>query len=232
MGGGAALWGGFSSFFSIWQICILQFSPFFIAFIVGLYLATPDQKAYAGIFRRTILPCIVYTAGFTLFFSLQVASGLNYSRPLISNLSNLRVVAGFLILFAGLYILLVNRISSLGKMHTSPLLSGLSLLIGICFALMYSPCISPTLSDIMGLASQRSTAVEGWYLAFGYGLGMCIALSMVSVALILFLGKREIILRNASLIKNICGIILLVLAFMNITGLMTLYKAFALGFLL
>ena len=40
MGGAAAVWGGFSSFFSIWQICLLQISPFFIAFIVGIYLAT------------------------------------------------------------------------------------------------------------------------------------------------------------------------------------------------
>ena len=51
MSGGMALWGGFSSFFSIWQVCILQISPFFIAFIVGSYLATPDQKADRKIFR-------------------------------------------------------------------------------------------------------------------------------------------------------------------------------------
>ncbi len=232
MGGGTALWGGFSSFFSIWQICILQISPFFIAFVVGLSLVTLGQKADPEILRWIIPPCITYTLGFIIFYSLLIASGLSFSRPLIGNISSLRIVAGIIILLASLYIFLTNRIPSLGKMHTPPLLGGMSLLIGISFAIMYSPCITPMLSDIMGLASQRSTAVDGWYLAFCYGLGLSIALCMVSVALVLFLGRREWVLRNAGLIKNACGIILFALALMNMTGLMRHYKAFVLGFVL
>ena len=232
MGGGTALWGGFSNFFSIWQLCIMQVSPFFIAFIVSLHLATTVQKSDAGILRWVIPPCISYTLGFIVFYSLLTASGLSFSRPLIGNISSLRIVAGLVILLVSLYIFLVNRIPSLSKIHRPPLLNGMSLLIGIAFAIMYSPCISPMLSDIMGLASQRSTAVEGWYLAFCYGLGISIALCMVAVALIVFWGKREMVLRNANLIKNICGIILLALAFMNMTGLMRHYKAFAVGLVL
>lgn len=232
MSGAAAVWGGFSSFFSIWQVCILQISPFFIAFIVGSYLATLGNNDEPKISRWVILPCIAYSIGFTLFYSMLIASGLNISRPLIHSIGLLRLVSGVFFLLAGLYILLVNRISLLGKIHSSLLLNALSLFIGITFAFIYSPCITPMLSDIMGLASQRDTAVEGWYLAFWYGLGISIALCMTSVALILFAGKREITLRNANLIKNICGIILLALAVMNMTGLMTHYKAFVLGFVL
>ena len=232
MGVGAALWGGFSSFFSIWQICILQFSPFFIAFIVGIYLATLGKNTDPEIRRWIILPCITYGIGFTVFYSLLIASGLNVSRPLIHNIGVLRVVSGIIIMLVGLYIFLVNRISFLGKIHRPLLLSALSLLIGVTFAIIYSPCITPMLSDIMGLASQRGTAVEGWFLAFCYGLGISIALSMTSVAIILLARRQEIVLHNAKLIKNICGIILFILAIMNISGLMRHYKAFVLGFVL
>lgn len=232
MGGAAAVWGGFSAFFSIWQICLLQISPFFIAFIVGIYLATRGKNADPEIRRWIIPPCITYGIGFIVFYSLLIASGLNFSQPLIHNIGVLRVASGFIILLASLYILLVNRISFLGKIHHPLLLSTLSLILGVTFAIIYSPCITPMLSDIMGIASQRSTAVEGWYLAFFYGLGISIALCMTSVALILITGKREFVLRNANLIKNICGIILLILAVMNITGLMRHYKAFVLGFVL
>lgn len=232
MGGVAALWGGFSSFFSIWQVCILQISPFFIAFLVGVYLATVGKNTNPKIFRWVVVPCIAYGIGFTIFYALLIASGLNISRPLIHSISLLRVVSGIVILLVGMYILLVDRVSFLGKIHSPSLLSALSLLIGITFAIIYSPCITPMLSDIMGLASQRSTAAEGGYLAFWYGLGISIALCMTAIALIFFAGKREIALRNAGLIKNICGIILLVLGIMNITGLMTHYKAFVLGFVL
>jgi cytochrome c-type biogenesis protein len=232
MGGGAALWGGFSSFFSIWQVCILQFSPFFIAFLVGIYLATLGKKADPEILQWIILPCISYGIGFTIFYSLLIASGLNISRPLIYNIGALRVVSGIIIMLVGLYIFLVNRISFLSKIHRPLLLSALSLLIGVTFAIIYSPCITPMLSDIMGLASQRSSATEGWFLAFCYGLGTSIALCMTSVALILLIRRQEIVLRNAKLLKNICGMILLILAVMNITGLMRHYKAFVLGFVL
>ena len=232
MGGGAALWGGFSSFFSIWQICILQISPFFVAFIVGIYLATVGKNAAPEIRGWMILPCIAYGIGFTVFYSLLIASGLNFSRPLIHNIGTLRVVSGIIILLVGMYILLINRISFPSKIHLPLLLSTLFLLVGVTFAIVYSPCITPMLSDIMGLASQRSTAVEGWYLAFCYGLGISIALCMTSVALILFTRRREIVLRNANIIINICGTILLILAVMNITGLMRHYKAFVLGFVL
>ncbi len=232
MSGGNALWGGFSSFFSIWQICLLQISPFFVAFFVGIYLATIGKNANPEIRRWMIIPCITYGVGFSVFYSLLIASGLNISRPLIHNISNLRVVSGFIILFIGLYILLVNRISFLGKAYLPLLLSTLFLLIGVTFALVYSPCITPMLSDIMGIASQRSTAVEGWYLAFFYGLGTSIALCVTSIALILAARRREIVLRNANLIISICGTILLVLAAMNMTGMMRHYKAFVLGLVL
>jgi len=232
IGGGAALWGGFSAFFSIWQLCILQISPFFIAFIVGIYFATPDRNTAPEIRRWVLPPCITYTIGFTIFYSLLIASALDVSRLLIHNISLLRVVSGVFFLLAGLYILLIDRLPFLGKIHRPLLASILALFIGITLALIYSPCITPMLSDIMGLASQRNTAVEGWYLAFCYGLGTSIALCMTAIALIMLVRKRESVIRNAVLIKNICAAILFILAAMNMTGLMRHYKAFVLGFVL
>ena len=232
MGGADALWGGFSSFFSIWQICILQISPFFIAFAVGIYLAMRGKSAEQKILPQVLLLCIAYGIGFTIFYALLIASGLSVSRPLIHNIGFLRVISGIVISLVGLHIILFDRISFLGKMRGPLLLGAVSLLIGVAFAFIYSPCITPMLSDIMGLASQRSTAAEGGYLAFWYGLGISIALCMTAIALIILAGKREIVLRNAGLIKNICGMILLVLGGMNLTGLMTHYKAFVLGFVL
>ena len=166
IGGAAALWGGFATFFSIWQICLLQISPFFVAFIVGIYLSTQGKNGDPEIGRWIIPPCITFTVGFIIFYSLLIASGLDISRPLIHNIGTLRVVSGLIILLACLYIFLVNRLSFLGKIHHPFLLSALSLLMGVSFSLIYSPCITPMLSDIMGIASQRNTAVEGWYLAF------------------------------------------------------------------
>lgn len=232
MGSGDALLGGFTSFFSIWQLCYLQFSPFFVAYIAGIYLPAGAGKAAPGVLRWAVPSCIACGAGFSVIYALLIASGLSLSRPLINNIGTLRTVAAVLILLGSLQILLVNRVAALRKLHRPAVLSGLSLLIGISFAIVYSPCITPMLSDIMGIASQRSTAPHGWTLALFYGLGSSIAVSMVSVVLILLLNARATVWRHARLMTDACGVILLALAFLNLTGLMTHYKAFALGFAL
>ena len=231
MGVGTALWEGFTSFFSIWQICILQISPFLIAFLLGLYLATLEQKPDASIRQWVLLPYATYVVGFCVFYSLLIASGLTISRSILYQIGNLRVASGYIILFVALYLILLNRLPFLGKRHNPIVSSVLSLLIGITFAIIYSPCITPTLSEIMGLAAQRGTAIEGWFLAFFYGLGISIALGVTAIALILFLRRRQIVRRHTRLIIGICGLIVLVPALLNITGQMRHYKAFFLGFL-
>ena len=231
MSGNMVLWSGFSSFFSIWQVCILQISPFFIAYMTGLYLLTLDQRHKPGLWNWVILPSLSYSIGFTVFYSLLIASGLEVSRILIYNIGNLRVSVGFIILFAALYIILANQIGFLSRKHSPLLLSILSLFIGISFAIMYSPCITPTLSDIMGMASQRITAGQGWYLAFCYGLGISIALVSSTLAIILLLKNRNFVLNNINMMKIICSIILLIPALLNIGGLMRHYKAMVLGLL-
>ena len=181
MGMGDALWGGFAAFYSIWQLCILQFSPFFLAFIVGLFFAAPEQPTASRLFRVVLPPSLVWTLCFTLFYSLLIASALNLSRPLITNLGVLRVLAGFLILLVGLFLGFCRRLPAIGRMYGPTIAIVLALIIGFSFAMMYSPCITPMLSDIMALASQRSTVGEGWVLAFFYGLGTCIAMGVFSV---------------------------------------------------
>ena len=231
MGIGTALWQGFASFFSIWQICILQISPFFIAFLLGLYLATRQPRPDAAIGQWVLLPYAAYVAGFCIFYALLIASGLDISRSILYQIGNLRVASGFVILFVALYLLLLNRLPLLERMHSPLLASVLALLIGITFATIYSPCITPTLSEIMSLAAQRGTATEGWLLAFFYGLGISLALGITSIALILYIRKRRVSEKRARLIVVVCALVVLVPALLNITGQMRHYKAFFLGFL-
>ena len=236
MGWFDALWGGFSSFFSIWQVCILQISPFFLAYIGSLYLISRGQQSQSTSSGREIWkwvagPYFAYAAGFTIFYSLLVASGLGISRMLTYNISNLRIISGMVILLVSLYIIFADRLSFLKRSRHPLTAAALSLVIGVTFALIYSPCITPTLSDIMGLATHPQTAVQGWFLALHYGLGLSLSLGVAGTTLVFLLSRSRAAMEKTRLLKNICGIILLIPAFLNITGLMIQYKAFFLGLL-
>jgi cytochrome c-type biogenesis protein len=231
MGVAEAFWGGFSSFYSIWQICAMQISPFFMAYIIGLYFVGHSKKNNSAFKQWAIIPSLVYVAGFTLLYSLLSSSGLWVGRYLSYNLGSLRLVAGFYLLLVSLYLIFPERISFFRKINSPLTLAGISLLLGLSFAVVYSPCITPTLSRVLGIANQPDTAIQGTVLAFFYGLGLSLAFALTGLVFIKLLLRVKRVVSNPSKVAQVCGLVLCILAVLNITGLMTYYKAFVLGLL-
>lgn len=200
-----------------------------MAFMAGLFLAVPGRPGEPALAQRIVLPWVAYTAGFVLVYSLLIATGLGAGKFLLYYIHTLRTAAGIMVLFAGLYILLPDRPGLAGIQQSRLFVGGLSLLTGVSFAIIYAPCITPTMSAIMGLASRRETAVEGWYLALVYGGGISVAFGAVALVLILWLGRSAVGRRNMRRLKGCFGAIVLLLALLNMTGLMRHYKAMILG---
>ena len=231
MGPVAAFGHGFASFFSIWQVCILQISPFFLAFVTGLYFMERPSRTANALWRRVILPTLCFAVGFSILYALSSVTGLRVGRILSYNGGVLRVVAGAWILAICLFIVLRGRVAPIDRLDRPLLLGAASLVLGAAFALVYSPCITPALSDILGMTVRPETAVRGGVLALFYGLGISLGLGVTGVALILLLGRIGAVVRNGRLVKDAGGVVLGVLALLNLSGQMTAYKAFVLGFL-
>ncbi|MBT4522807.1 MAG: hypothetical protein HOC23_22640 [Halieaceae bacterium] len=223
-----ALGGGFSSFFSIWQACILQISPFFMVYLVGLYLATEKSSTPSGRFHM-LLPCIAYTLGFSIIYALLSARGLGTGRLLISHINNLRMVAGVFIALISLHFMLSVRIKSLAALPGIIARGLLPLLVGLSFAIIYSPCVTPIYAKILQIAVVTETATRGATLAWAYGVGM--GLSFTVVGLLLVFSLRNMPFQYKARASYFCATVLGILALMNITGVMVYYKAFFLGLL-
>lgn len=232
MGYFAAFWGGFSSFFSIWQVCILQISPFFMIFITGMFFTVQQTTdAPADMTRWIIVPALAYTLGFGVFFALLSARGLYVGRYLAYNVESLQLASGMFFLCVAGFFILSDRLASLQKRLTPLVVGLLFLFLGMTFAFIYSPCITPTLSKILGIAVRSESAVLGAFLAGFYGLGMSLAFLVTGFALVSLLKNWDILLHHARLIKDSCAALLLILAAMNLSGIMVYYKAFFLGLL-
>ncbi len=231
MGYLAAFGQGFASFFSIWQVCILQISPFFLAFVTGLYFADRPARGANALWRRVILPALCFAVGFSIFYALSSVTGLRIGRILSYNSGVLRLVAGAWILAMCLFIVLRGRVAWIDRLDRPLLLGAASLILGTAFALVYSPCITPALSEILGMTVRPETAVRGGVLALFYSLGIDLGLGVTGVALILLLRRVGAVARNYRHAKDAGGVILGVLAVLNLSGQMTAYKAFVLGFL-
>lgn len=223
--------GGFSSFYSIWQVCIVQISPFFLVYLFGLAATRQVTGGRPGWLAWILMPSLAYAVGFAPVFALLSSPGLYAGRYLTYYIGPLRVAAGIFFLGVAGWFWLADRWSLVGRGTVAFVAHLVTLILGVAFALIYSPCITPTLSTILGLAVRTETAPQGSLLALSYGLGMSLAFGVFGWGLFAlgqsWVGQDH----RARRIKDLAAGVFLLLALMNITGAMTAYKAFFLGLL-
>lgn len=225
----AAFRGGFSAFFSAWQLCIMQITPFYLAFTVGLYQFHSGES-----FRRRLTAVLPAGAGYLLGFSLVFGSlgtpGLAFSRYLKYNIASLKIAAAVYIGIVAV-LLLVFGITGMGRGLKRVYLP-IGLLLGASFAAAYSPCITPVMSDIMNFAGRGGNAIKGFALLVSYGAGLSVAFHLSGTVISETAGYLADGKRARSLLIVVSSTLLFLMTFLLITGLMTSYKSFLVGLVL
>ena len=224
-----SLIGGFLSFFSIWQFCIAQISPFFMAFILGVRLIT-DASTLKKSAANLLIPSIGYSAGFSIIFALLGSSGTYTGSYLLYNIKYFRLLSGIFILFTGVFIAGTGFLIKVITPPTNAIVWLLAPLLGVAFAFVYSPCIPPVLSKLLNYASIPENAVNGLLLLTVYGMGLSSAFVAAGIPFAMAVGWQADKGRRPGLIILGSAFFLMALGAMNITGLMVYYKAFLLGF--
>src|SRR5207247_7469901 len=100
----------------------------------------------------------------------------------------IRKAGGVLIVVFGLYIAGVLRLSLLGRSRALTLRSkpaGLlgSALVGVTFAIGWTPCVGPILGSILSLAGTAETVATGVTLLGAYSAGLAVPFLVSSLAL-------------------------------------------------
>ena len=208
-----ALLAGLVSFFSP---CVVPLLPGYLSYATGLGAAEviegPKRKS------RMLLGTTGFVLGFAVIFVITgvVAGSLGQAlyeyRTVINRVLGVVVIALGLI-FAGLLPigqrdLRAHRVPAVG-VAAAPLL-------GMVFALGWTPCISPTLGVVVNLGFNEGTALRGGLLGFVYALGLGIpfvlaglAFSRMSRAMAFFRKHQLMIMRTGGLLLVMVGLMLL-----------------------
>ncbi len=191
--------------------CVLPLVPGYLGYVSGS--AAPKSKVLAG--------SALFVLGFTVVFvSLGVLAGTAGLLFLARNPWIQAVLGGLVVLFGlamlGQFRFLQNTV----KLGISPRvgLAGAPLL-GVVFALGWSPCIGPTLSAVLVLASDSGDPVLGGILATFYSLGIGIPFMLIAAGFSWATKSVGFVKRHIRSFNIFGGSVLILIGLLMVTGL-------------
>jgi cytochrome c-type biogenesis protein len=201
--------------------CVLPLLPGYLAFLGGS-AGRLDPRSGRG---RTILGATAFVLGFSaVFVSFGALFGQfgdtlkAHQRPLEIVFGAVTIVLGFF--FAGWWP--SSWLQRERRVHFLPRASVLgAAMLGVFFAVGWTPCIGPTLAAIDGLAasSAGATALRGSMLAFVYCLGLGLPFLVAALATEWMASASGWLRHHAGVIGVVGGVLLILIGLAEITGL-------------
>lgn len=224
-----AVLAGLVSFFSP---CVLPLLPGYLTYATGLGAG----EITAGTARRRVVAgTLGFVAGLALVFVATGALAGGLGAALVQWQRPLSVVAGLVAIGLGLVFAGWLPGGASWRPALAPRLGvAASPLLGVVFALGWTPCIGPALSVVLSLALNEGTAVRGGVLALAYALGLGLPFVVAGLAFDRFAGTLEWVKRHHHGIQVAGGVAMIAVGVLLVTGgwdlLMGGLQAWASGF--
>jgi cytochrome c-type biogenesis protein len=210
-----ALLAGLVAFFSP---CVVPLLPGYLSYATGLGAAeVVEGSPQRG---RMLAGTSLFVLGFALVFVITgVVAGaagqlLVAYRDVITRILGVVIIALGLI-FAGVLPigqrdLRIHRIPAVG-IAAAPL-------VGVVFALGWTPCLSPTLGVVVNLGFSEGTALRGGLLGFVYALGLGIPFVIAGLAFTKMTRAIGFLRERQQLIMRIGGVLMIIVGLLLVTG--------------
>jgi len=216
----AAFTAGLLSFLSP---CILPLIPAYLSFISGVSLSEMGKEAFhRKSSARVLSNALFFVLGFSFVFVSLGASATFLGKFLLAELGILRRIAGVLVILFGFHMLGVFRVGFLDqerRYHQRKKSLGLfgSFLVGLAFALGWTPCIGPILATILFLASTKETVGQGVWMLAVYSAGLGIPFLLAALAIDRFFQVSSAFKRHFRVIEIASGLLLIAVGILILT---------------
>ena len=170
----AALAAGMLSFLSP---CVLPLVPPYLVYLTGASLERlADAEPEPRVRRETIVAALLFVLGFSTVFVALGASASAIGGIVRAYSGELAILAGVVIIVMGLHFLGLTPIGLLMREKRFQVAKPVGLwgayLMGLAFALGWTPCIGPILAAILAVAASEATVTRGAGMLAIYSLGL------------------------------------------------------------
>ena len=216
----AALLAGMLSFLSP---CVLPLVPPYLVYLTGASLERlADAETEPQVRRETIIAAVLFVLGFSTVFVALGASASEIGSLLRVYSEPLGILAGVAIIVMGLHFLGLTPIAWL--MHEKRLAMakpvGLwgAYLMGLAFAIGWTPCIGPILAAILAVAASEDTVAKGAGMLAIYSLGLGVPFLIAALAVEPFAAFLARFRAHLGLVEKAMGGLLVLTGIAFLTG--------------
>ena len=222
--------------FSFLSPCVLPLIPSYLSFVSGVSL---DQMRSADgatrVRSRVLLNSLAFIFGFSLVFVSLGASASYLGSIFLGYRDIIRLVGGLFVLVVGLYLVGLFKISALEQylqfnLKDKPAGYLGSVLVGITFAVAWTPCVGPILGAILAIASTSGEVGRGMALLSTYAAGLALPFFFSALAVNSFFQFSAKFRRYIQAVHVAGGVLLIIVGVLLLTDSMTTLNAYALRF--
>lgn len=205
--------------------CLLPMLPIYLSYMAGG--STQDKK------HTTLKNALGFVIGFTITFITLGAFAGSIGMLLSRHQTAVNMISGLIVIifglsFLGIFNLSFFKGSDAGNRFTGKMHFFSAILFGIVFSVGWTPCVGAFLGSALMLASQQGSVLNGILLLLCYSLGLGIPFLLSAVLIEQLKGTLAWIKSHYNIINRICGILLIIIGLLMMTGLMnTLISALA-----
>lgn len=208
-----AFGAGALSFFSP---CILPLLPAYLSMISG-FSAEELREGKNNISTKKILSrAVLFCFGFSLIFIILGAAAASIGGLLNSQKGFLLRFFGIIVILFGLHIIGALNLNFLNfekrlKIDNNSGNAIGAFLMGVAFALGWSPCIGPVLGGILSLAIVKGTTLMGTLMLAAYSAGIALPLLITALFTVKIFSLLKNFRKYMKYVEIIAGVVLIIL---------------------
>lgn len=203
--------------------CVVPLVPGYLSYLAAVVgVEERAERPASGARWRVAFSALLFVAGFTAVFLLGSIAVLGMTTTLITNQVLLQRVGGVITIVMGLVFVGFVPVMQRSLRFTPQQLSSVlgAPLLGAVFALGWTPCLGPTLTGVIAVASATdgSSVARGVLLVIAYCLGLgvpFVALAFGSASAVAGLGWLR---RHTRTIQILGGVLLIAVGVALVTG--------------
>lgn len=221
-------WAFAAGFVSFLGPCVLPLIPGYLSFISGLSIEElgAADSADSG---RVVAASAAFVLGFSLVFVLMGASASLIGGWLLTYKSVLLKGAAILIIVFGLSLIGLFKLPFFQTGHLKGNFKSRGpwavLLLGMAFAVAWTPCVGPILAAILAYAGSTGTVATGMALLAFYSLGLGLPFILSGLLFTRFLAAFSWIRRHYQAVSVISGLLLVAMGVLMLTNHIVLINA-------